>query len=215
MKFIIENEHREFFQKNMAIEFEGLLSDEELTLLNHEISEVLSQRQDKGHNVYAARDLWRESSVIKKIACQRRFAEIAAQLVDEKPLRLGYDLFFPSPSLEAEPQPSKTLNEMSSLQGIVCGLLLCLSGKEPVTSSMEVQMFSGTSGNGVFLSPEAPINFQELSHHEGHSYYLVVYTKAKSVYIRNDQDPHTHAFKEVGYAFGDRLLDELNPIIYR
>ena len=44
------------------------------------------------------RDLWRSSPSLHKLAAQVRFAEIASELIEKKPLRLGYDQLIPAPA---------------------------------------------------------------------------------------------------------------------
>ena len=67
---------------------------------------------------------------IRKIDVHRKFAEIAAELIIHKPLRLGYDQYFPAPpapmALGHQRTPyddlidrTVTLEEISSLQGFL------------------------------------------------------------------------------------------------
>ncbi|MFQ5729000.1 MAG: hypothetical protein ACE5GN_01395 [Waddliaceae bacterium] len=227
MKFTIEDDHRDYFQKNHRIEFEGVLTDEDTFRLKQEIECVLAERlqvsQEKVMRLPASklfevgRDLWRTSNEIKEISCQRAFGEVASLLTDLRSLRLGYDQFLPVVKPSVFPsqdtylkllQTSATLKEISCLQNLACGLLLCLTGGAPPGDQ-------DSSRNVIFLAPEAPVIFLETLNLREHSYYLIVFTKAKSVYIHNKRDPHSHGLLQWGYHFGDRLKDELNPIIFR
>ncbi|NGX42429.1 MAG: hypothetical protein K940chlam7_00709 [Chlamydiae bacterium] len=236
MKFTITGNHRQYFRENERIEFEGLLSEEELTHFKAAVGGVLAERLGISYDVGLkqpatkffefGRDLWRDSSDVKKITCQRRFGEIAYQLIDKKPLRLGYDQYLPPISKSASQiqstyadflQTPASLEEISSLRGLACGWLLCLSaGAEPLSFSSDEKFdFPIVPGNAVFLSPKAKIDFPKALLNSELSYYMIVYTSAKGVYIANEGDTHPRAWKKLGYNIGDRLSDKLNPIIYR
>ena len=221
MKFTIADDHQDYFQENHRIEFEGFLTEEDIYNLKQEIESVIAERlqasqekvlQRPPYKLFeAGRDLWRNSDEIRKTSCRRTFGEVVFLLTGQKPLRLGYDQFFPALKSSVFPvqdtyskwlQTPSTLKEVSCVQDVVCGVLLCLTGDT-------------TSGNVIFLAPEAPIDFLETLDLREHSYYLIVYTKAKSVYIHNKLDPHFPDLLQWGYNFGDRLKDELNPIIFR
>lgn len=247
MKFSISNEHRHYFQKKLAIEFEGLLTQEQAKELQTACHETLSARlgttrkikdQSDDQLFLAGHDLWRSQDFIKKIVTQRLLAEIASELIERKPLRLGYDQFFLCPTqtyqgLVASPlinflQQQPTIKEISCINRILCGVMLCLTGAKGKdildVSHMEdpqsllippVNLFSTVSGNGVFFHPDARIDFQELLKHPGQNYLMIIYTQAVAQYMLQEADPHTHDLKRLGYVFGDRLTDKLNPIVYR
>jgi len=46
-------------------------------------------------------------------------------------------------------------------------------------------------------------------------YLMLVYTHPTAIYYLEEKDPKTHHLKSLGYVFGDRLNDKLNPIVYR
>jgi hypothetical protein len=244
MKFAVAHEHRDFFRKHHRIEFEALLSSKQQQLLVENIPTVLSSRlgiaPEKWDSIapeklfMVARDLWRANVSLKKVILQKFFAEIASELIEYKPLRIGYDqLYLSKPRFQASSEKSfyteflnkrHSLNEGSSLQGIACGLMLCLSHlfseseEHQKTNELLLEsprLFSPKSGSGVFFSPDIPIPFEELTAHPGAIYLLIVYTKAYTIYSLQPNDPHTHDFKHLGYGIGDKLSDKLNPVIYR
>ena len=242
MKYAVASEHRDFFNKNGAIEFDGLLNQEQLSQLGASVNEALSakmkvppEKLDKEHSekqFSSGRDLWRHSPALKKLISHNRFAEIASELVQHKPLRLGYDQYFPKASRHGVKsgerhdfadliEKEKTLNDISCLQGVLCGLMICIDGEKTVEPALnpeeapQVDIFASKAGNGVFFSPEKLIDFGKLRGLPGHRYLLVVYTESTTLYVLRDDDPHTHALKRLGYVFGDKLSDKLNPIIYR
>lgn len=236
MKFALAKEHRDFFNKHQIIEFDGLLSTEQLhdlvtginaTLANHlkiPVSEL--ENQDPQQLFLSGRDLWRSSSILKKISTHRYFGEIASELIFQKPLRLGYDQFLPSPSplsnkVDIGPystylKRSATIEEVSCLQGILCGLMLCIKGNDSSESDPETSdVFSKKAGNGIFFSNKAVINFENLFKHINQQYLMIIYTAGTSVYVHCDKDPLSFSLRDLGYSFGDKLQDKRNPIVYR
>lgn len=239
MKFATAKEHRVFFQKQGWIEFEGLLSNEQLTLANQAIDQILTERlkttpdqlnlvssEDlfvKGH------DLWRSHAVLRKLATHVRFAEIAAELTEKKSLRLGYDQLFvvqhPFQISQQEPPLysdflSKTLSleAVSCLSEVECGLLFALGGQEDSISETKaegIDVFPHKAGQAIFIHPHLPIQWKNLYAHVNQRFYLIVYSALSARYQLQVQDPHTHDLKRLGYVFNDKLNDKLHPIVYR
>lgn len=260
MKFAVAKEHRDFFRKHFCIEFEGLLLEEQCRKLVEEKNRILLERlhfpkimlpalspEDK---FMAGYDLWRGSAAAKKIILQRPLAEIGSELVEQKPLRIGYDQLIPSyVPMKAEGSENlygtwlseaTTLQEISSIQGVVCGLMLCISQPQDVPlenqdaplenqdaplenqdAPLEIvedlgranSLFSSKVGSGVYFTPECPLHFTEISKRVGYSYLMVVYARNVSVYTKVDADPHSKAFRDLGYNFGDRLSDRYHLIV--
>lgn len=249
MKFSVANEHRHYFQKNLSIEFEGLLTQNQLSALQIACESTLAERletrpsrvKDKSADqiFLAGRDLWRSDEQIKKTVVQRLLAEIASELIERKPLRLGYDQFYPNP-IQAQKlvtitnpfvdflQQQPTIKEISCINGILCGLMLCLSGakgkefldvapmeKSPTLLIPPVNIFPKIAGHGVFFHPDARIDLNQLLERPGQDYLMIIYTQATAQYTLQEGDLNTHTLKRLGYVFGDRLSDKLNPIVYR
>lgn len=230
MNFTVVREHREFFRKHHWIECDGVVSKGELERLVAGIPLVLAERSEPSFagkafdkNGFAlGHDLWREGQNLKKIILSRSLAEIAAELVEQKPLRFGYDALFPEVSevqnqnaYESFLQTNPTLQEMSCIQGVLCGAMVCVSGSaETSDEAVETTLFSRKPGNAVFFSPEWSLPLHEIYANPGFTYLLIVYTKANAVYLAQPGDPHLHNFKKLGYNFGDRLNDGIHPIIY-
>jgi hypothetical protein len=233
MKFSITNEQLSFFHQEGAIEFEGLLNTNEAASLYRSVQEGIAIRLSlsplevgrlRPDELYiVGRDLWRSNDEIRKIISHRRFGEMASQLINTKLLRLGYDQYFPGPkpitSLDKVYQqllsPGKTLHSYGSIQGVLCGLMLCIAGTKSPSNSSNLKIFSSVSGNGVFFIPSLSIDLTDLFNHMGQDYYLIVYANAKSVYTLNREDAHSRDWISLGYDFGDKLSDKLHPIIYR
>lgn len=230
MKFATAKEHRNFFNKHQWLEVEELLSGDQLNELLTSTADVLSKRmhvrdvfQQTPERIFVAgRDLWRDSPTIKKLITNKAWAEIASELFTQNVVRLGSDQLFPFnfPSLPVDIQtPFKhllatgtSLEAISSLQGNICGLLLCLKGE---MNGDELRLIPKKPGNGVFFHPDLALDFSSIPRHANHLYLLIVYTKQTAVYVHKATDPNGHYLQHLGYAFGDKLNDKLNPIISR
>lgn len=219
MKLAVVLEHHVFFRQNGYIEFEELISPRLLEELKEQIKNSLNKKIEKNPSpekfFLEGRDLWRENESLKKIIFQPSFATIAAELVAQRPLRIAYDQFFPELTSRTTLYKNfvstpRSLNEFSSLDGIACGMLLCLSQKE--NSSYPTLL---KPGNALFFRADCPMDFNELVQRPNSSYHMIAYSKERSIYEKQDIDPHAYAFKDLGYSFGERLSDKLNPILCR
>lgn len=220
MEYAIAKEHYDFFHKGGAVEFEGVLSPSALEEVNRQIDGLLGSamkqplsRCSPEELFFAGRDLWRRSSFVKKHLLHKKWARIAAELADAPLVRIGCDQLIPAGyGLEL----NGTLTEMFCIQGVICGALFTLIGdSREAPEAAEFTFPSPSAGNVVFFKKEHLMDFASIAKEETGRYLLVVYADAKAVYIHNDLDPLTHALKHYGYGFGDRLRDDLNPILYR
>ena len=236
MNFAVIRQHRDFFRKHHWLECEGVFSEEETKRVAQGVAAALAARlkvkadaladmpPDK---VFAAgHDLWRTDATLKKVLLHRNLAEIAGELTEQRPLRFGYDMLLPTAGGSSKftgpyktlMDTSPTLTEICSIQGIICGAMICVSGptdKKSVVEKIDGTFLSDTPGNIIFFSPEWHLPFNEIINRPGYQYLMIVYVKPKSVYTRQDNDPHVHEFKQLGYQFGDKLTDILNPIVYQ
>ncbi len=241
MKFSTAKEHRDFFQKHGWIEFEGLISDDQLLNANDLIDRTLAERlnvtPERLNNISSEKkyveghDLWRANPALQKLVSQARFTEIAAELLETRTLRLGCDQIFPS--REQKPFLNETLQvyshfleevasleAISCLKGIACGVMICLGAKgeaeKPHTDSIDViDVFPKSRCHVIFFQASAQVNWNRLYSHLGQTFYLVVFTNLHAHYQLEPRDPHTHTLKRLGYIFNDKLNDRLHPIIYR
>lgn len=232
MNFSVVREHRNFFKQHHWLECEGVLAPAELSRLKGGIAEALAQRAGKQSSVekmgaeekfLLGRDLWRSAPVLKKTVLGKSLAGVASELIEHKPLRFGYDMLFPSIN-HAQAKSgayadllsrTPTLAEMSCIQGVLCGAMLCIDGPAAIAEEKSASsLFSSVPGNGVFFSPDWHLPLHEIDSRQGFTYLLLVYTKANAVYLLQEGDPHVHTFKHLGYNFGDRLNDLHNPVVY-
>lgn len=189
----------------------------------------------------AGHDIWRSDANVAKIVTDIKYAAIVAELTHTKILRLGYDQWFPPNTAsqdkssrsplplikDAQPRKSEvspytrllsksaSLRNVCCLQGVRCGLMLCLSDSEQPQDGSYEGVFSHRAGCGTFIAPERAIDFPTLMQRAGQQFLLIVYTEKTALYTMREEDPHVHELKRLGYVFGDRLNDSLHPIIYR
>lgn len=239
MKFATAKEHRDFFNKNRTIEFEGLLTDQMAAGMSLEVENVLASRLKCSEETLQTisseklflngRNLWVGSEILKKGEMQQKFGQLAYEFFEQKPIRFGYDQYWPSyhPSVLKEEHRYQdflthphTLAEMSAIQSVIGGLMLALPKTHaPVqseqTGDLPSSIFPSKAGSGVFFAPDVPLDFTNLQNDPQLHYLLIVYIIDTSVYILNRNDPLLHDFKNMGYVFGDRLNDQFNPIIFR
>ncbi|MCB1109629.1 MAG: hypothetical protein KDK64_01490 [Chlamydiia bacterium] len=214
MRFALTKDHLDFFYRHHYIEFEELLSPDEVEALLSGIEEVLSKRIKSSWTpeaVYrAGYNIWSENPSVKKVALSSHLAEIASQLSKERTLRLAFDqVLYGAPSetpLFAEPRTLKTL---SSVQPVICGLILTLKNDEAFEDPQPKK-----PGNATFFSPRHPLSFDYLSQNLSTIQYLIVYTGDKALYVHTPTDPHTHVLKKQSYVFGDRLGSS-HPIVIK
>lgn len=131
------------------------------------------------------RDLWRKDERIKKIVQSRRLVDFAFELVQKKPIRLAFDQWIPA--------NSKEINEHSSINNLLGIFIISLA-----------------DGSGSFYLPSTP-----LPSFENDPCLMIAYCDKYSQYLYEEADPQVHFLKSLGYVFGDRLNDQLHPILLR
>lgn len=219
MKFTTNKEQRDFFYKHSFVEFVDVLPQEQVTALRDEANKIVAARLGisvRGLDarppidIYLqGRDLWRESDPVRKVVCARGLAQIASELLDTKPLRLGYDqLYLAGGKLKG----NLSLREFCSMQGVICGGIIALSDSEKDPDTLSI--FPSQAGSVSFFKPDLIVDFEELSKRPEGEFLMFVYTNATTVYIMQDKDPHTHSFKKLGYVFGDKLNEGWHPTVY-
>jgi hypothetical protein len=209
MKYTIDNAHREFFCSFHWIEFEELLSQSAVTEINQAIDETLGT-----HELTKAglRDLWRDNARIKQLVCQRRLAEMVADLVEERPLRLAFDqAVLIEPTSASWIPAGGSLETLSAFRGVVCGLILCL--KAPKKAS--APFLPTREGNGICVSPAVKLDFRHIDHREAQRYLIIGYGKAVTVFVHQPDDAYAPTLRKMGYNYGDRLVDRLHPVVIR
>lgn len=243
MRWAISSHQCDFFQNNELIEFENFLS----TAQTHKLMSVckngietrlgITAHEDFKRNpeevFMKGRDLFRENLNLKKQICDSKFSRIAAELTHATNLRLACDQLIASTHFvqyflpqarhfnEFMKQPH-SLMDLTSFQGVVCGVMLCLSKDQEATiegpekeQSLKLSVYPAKPGNAVFFKPSHTFSFQDLYGKEDALYLLIVYCQAKTTYVFQPNDIHTHALKNLGYVFGDSLTEKYHPTVYR
>ena len=217
-KFAVDPQQKDYYRKNHTIEFEGLISEPHLLELKNGLASLMGQIPPAKF-FEEGRDLWRRSSTFKRLARNLAFAEIASDLTDRPQIRLGLDQFFP-PFEPSEPpystylQGGFSLAEASSIQGVICGLMLCLKAPSK-PSEQPSQLFSATAGNGIFFDPQWILPMEEKKGRSDGEYILIVYAEPNAVYIQQPHDPFTHLWKGLDYVYGDKFKEKTHPSLLR
>ncbi|MDP1881025.1 MAG: hypothetical protein Q8K60_08825 [Parachlamydiaceae bacterium] len=244
MKFTVDKSQRDFYQKFGWIEFDDFLSKEKLAQVNDFTDQVMGERLNvpttqisrcysdelfvQGH------DLWRSLSDLKKFISQPLFGTIASELIEKKPLRLGYDQLIPAPLVFSDfrlttsdnqkiyqqfKDQTESLEKVSSINLLLGGAIICLNGEGDLedypVSEEGINVFPSKPGQIIFFKPGVPIRWNLLDQCKGQHFYLIVYTEEMSFFQPSPLDPHARALKKLGYVMHDKLTDKLNPIVYR
>ena len=208
-------EHRDFFRKLGAIEFEGVIDDEELAQLNAATDATLKTRRQAANDKRAAspymlgHDLWRDSTIVRDFVTKKKWGRIACELLDVPSLRMGCDQLYGNYS--GCPMGKPTLDELSSFVGTACGVAVALSDAD----GDALLPFGCCAGGIIFFKADLPIAMETLTERQPQRFLIITYTLPTAIYRHHSSDPHTHALKRHGYIFGDRLKEELNPLIYK
>lgn len=196
--YFLSADQKAFFEKQGFIEFEGLVSEAEVAILKR----CKSQR-----------DSSRDDPQIEKIVHSSLFAKIASELSLQKRLRFGYDEQYFLPIVETG---RSTLNESNSIRGLACAMMICLEGEsENDANSLPFTPFPKKPGNATFFLPTLHWDYSLFSKRPKQRFLLIAYATMRAVYAFEENDPHTHALKKLGYVFGDRLGEACHPILSR
>jgi hypothetical protein len=217
MRFKIVGDHRNFFSKERHIEFEDVFSTDQIEKLSEHVDQVLAKRAHKlietasPQDLYrVGRDLWRDDPVIREFVCNRRLAEVAAQLFDQKLLQLAFDQSLRTPVQSGYPSLTPSpLQQISCIQPLAGALILRLSG-----SAENLTLFPKKKENIVFIGPDLTIPWEVFFQEPAHSFLLIAYAPARALYILEKRDPHVHDLKKLGYGFGDNIKDPAHPIVF-
>jgi hypothetical protein len=190
MRYLINSQQQDFYTKHHYVGFDSLFSDEEIALIC-------------AHKDKHPRDLWRSGPQMKKLILRPQIAEIGAQLMKRKAMRIAYD------QTSSFPPGHYSLEEMNALQNLSCALLVKLSDTKHPTSPI----LPTEKGTGIFFSPKLVLDWTAIG--KAGDFLLIVYGQERMIYIMQPKDPYVHALKKEGYVFGDLLTDTTHPIVYR
>ena len=230
MKLSIESQHRDFLRDNFYIEFEALMTPAHVQELREATADscakqatraTLDLRRFSALELFrCGRDHWRQSDSVRRWATRKQFAEVFADLVMRPKIRLACTQVIggcKEPGLAGSGQalPGETLADICSIQGLLGAVILCLEPFEDEAPEGDTCLLPQQVGNAVFVLPEAVIGLQSVNQRRGGRFLVIAYGDNRCVYVRRESDPLTHWLKALGYVYGDRLNDRLNPMLIR
>ncbi|MBI5273886.1 MAG: hypothetical protein HY860_02395 [Chlamydiales bacterium] len=212
MRFSISQAQIQFFRDRLFIEFEDLISPQQVALIKEEtISNCVSHPYKEAYLLN--HDLYRKKPTLRKIITSPLFASIVSNLTNKNHIRLAFDqlLFSVPPYENRDLIPSMfsgryNLEQISCVQGLLCGLIINIDAVAPLPN------LPSKIGNIVYFSSLWPIDFHELSIIPNQKYLIIGYAKEQAIYRHQPLDPATHELKKLGYVFGDTLVHEHHPI---
>lgn len=143
--------------------------------------------QDLAQKQETTRDIWRKEPFLKKMILQD-LGPIALELTKKTALRLACDHWLESPpNLER-------MKDMFCFQNLSCVFVLTPNGEKCF-----LDVFEPSSLASKLMAPS----------------YLVVFALENSVIVDNPKDPFTIKTRNLGYVYGDRLTNSLNPIVVK
>ena len=223
MRLALTADHKEFFLKNNYIEFEGLLTPEQVTILKKNAEEALASRlklntsrlkdQPTKELFQAGYDLWRDNAAIKKTVHKKEFALLASELFQTIPIRCAFDQYICTTQGSASPfSEVLTLQESSCLTPLAGALVLPLDDLIKPISSFHMPL---NAGNGLFISPSLQIPWPELFATPNFSFLIIGYSGARTLFAADTCDPRAVNVKMLGYVFNESLKDAKHPILVR
>ncbi|HEY2811425.1 MAG TPA: hypothetical protein VGJ00_08570 [Rhabdochlamydiaceae bacterium] len=220
MRFLYSPNQREFFYKNRFIEFEELLSKDQVAQLNKEIDELMAMRLhisltqvEKMPSLTlfrAGHDLWRNAPGIRNATQKLSFAQIASELFGASPLRIAFDQYFCIyPPCDPFFNKAFSLNEISCIKPLAGAILFLLEDL-----SQPLPPLPHAAGNVLFISPELHLPWDTLFQAPRLRFLLVAFAPEKSFYRHEPNDYHCPALKKWGYVYNDKLQQSLHPFVY-
>lgn len=223
MRFAITADHREFFTKNNFIEFEDMISLDQISALKKNLEAAVAKRlnvseaqlkQKSAPEIYqAGYDLWRDNEAIKKIAHKHSFAALAGELLQTVPLRYAFDQYFAMTKCTVSPYdvPS-SLQDISCLSPLAGALIIPLHDLPTPPSFFPMPL---KAGHALFISPSFSLPWPQLFSTPDLNFFLIAYAMDKTFFRPDSRDPHAVKLKKLGYVYNDLLNDTVHPIVLR
>jgi hypothetical protein len=215
MKFAITSDHYQYFKDNHILVAEDIFTPEQMNLIREGVQAGLSSR-GKSDLFAAGRDLHAAHDGLARLLGQKKLAALFAELCGCRTIRLGFDQYLPA--LKNNEKYTNFLNKensirsFSSIQGVIGGLIICLEAPDHID---EGSFLPSKPGASLLCKPDKKLPLSFLGTQKKGAYLLVTYTEETALYFRNEQDPHMHAMRDMGYSLGDRLREPYYPIIFR
>ena len=220
MRFSLTKEHKEFFYKHLFIEFEEVLSPDQIASLKVSIQHVMAKRDSKIYKEgtpLIGRDLFRDDKDIRKFILSKNFAHVVKDLCSKDSLRMAFDQYL-NPKKTGPKFFSKlsSFKEASCLADTYAILIFKLSGKE-FTRPEEGPFLPSPHkvGSLLIVHPDKILNFEGLLESSDDELYIITYGSDKLLYRPSNLDPAEPLIKRMGYAYGDLMKEQTHPIVYR
>lgn len=224
MRVTLAQEHIDHFNKTGSIEFDGVFTPEEREKLLTSLEQYLKKRMrasekkpldfSSNESLFLnGRNLWRDGLEIKKLCSKKQFGEIAYHLFRKKPLKLAYDQYVRTSTLQDCPfAANATLQEISSIRPLLGAVIIMLSPDE--SPATEEVLIPKKAGNALFISGNLTLPLTTFFNQKTLSMLVIAFTTGKAIYCLETKDPHTHSFKKEGVVFGDAAGEDLCPTLY-
>lgn len=220
MKYSITGDQLYHFEKQGSIEFEQLISENELTILRNELKKTLSL-----YNTTLS------ATAVRKILFASSLAEIAGRLAKRQKIRFAFDEYIPSITSFSCSKDPFILSDRSGITPVV-SMMLCIGGSEiqleqspPEPQFVEgkpfvkplsfIDPFPQKSGNAIFFLPTKAWDKSCFIRHQEQQFLLVCYGDAHIRYLYCEEDPYLHELKKLGLVFGDALPESSHPTLWR
>lgn len=223
MKFTLAQSHIDHFNKTGAIEFEDVFTENACEELLKKAEDVLVKRirpsKDNPIDLYSneslylqGRNIWRDGVEVKKLCLKNQVGDFAFQLFRKKPIKLAFDQYIRTGTLQDCPLPENaTLQEISLIRPVLGALIILLT---PNALAIENPLLPKKAGNALYVAGNVMLPLSSLFHEKNTSVLVIAFTVATAIYCLEPKDPHTHSLKKEGLVFGDPIGEALCPTLY-
>ncbi len=206
MPVILPTHARSEFKSDGFTIIDGLLTPEE--------DEIVCQAIDTHYFAPEPmiQSLYQESAPLKKLTTSKRFLRRLHEISGLKGFRLLRDqVLSPEEAAEfysverKEGEEEITLADQLCFQDTSIALLHCINEWKEAPAPYPCK-----KGETAIIAPHCPFSFKT----GGGLYLLIVYGLPSACYRKEERDPFVNDLKKRGFAFGDNLDGQLNPLIY-
>lgn len=203
MSIGIDNEQLHFFRKNRKIEFEDFLSKRDIQALEAGFKKIVDEsRLDPPYPLKLGFDIHRKVSSLKPLITRKKYAHLAAQLMEKERLRFGFSQYL---SRACYDNHFAYQHSKSCIRHFQCGICLCLEASD----EPENPYFPKEAGSAVFfdIDDDFYIKFPKTKG----TFIFIFYANPKAFFAHSSSDPMNAHFRSLGYEHGDHLKESLNP----
>lgn len=198
--------HHTFFIKNKFIVFDDILTASDLSALQTLVSEISHENTT---------NLFLRYPSFQKYIFSKKLARLVFSLLNINPIRIASDQYIYSGYSGSQYLTAATLQEMGTLQPLICGLLLNISQTsiEMPEDSDLLTALPMSPGSGVFIHPEFKFPYNQLFNRSKAYFLLITYGSKRLIYTQNDSDSDLYFLKKQGYNFGMPISSATHPLL--